>query len=510
MARTRRRLTALTALPLVAADSAATAYAASGQPGSAALGQGQHGLSTTSTPSVRLGVRGAGRLPLQVQARPRAVGAHRAARAATGNAARAAVAFKAALAVMLAGSGVALAAPPQQPGVTDPEQPGVTTAPREQSGVSSPAPTPPPKPQQQSPLGSILPDPPVYGPQEYRNPPSRSGGSGAQSSYYAQPPTTLGEDLGGLHAPMPVEPQKIITPPTPEWLGTGDAKIPRPDWVPPDVAWHANAYMALAQRDVNTWLNSIGFSESRSDRIATGTVVGVATGGTIGFFVIGAPAAVGGSLIGGTIGGIVGAAAGTIIPVPVIGTVTSGVAGTVIGAAAGALIGATVIGVPAALLGALVGGTFGAVATAGDGSDYVAPPEDSPARPTPAAPAPGPSLHDQVQQAFTGAGAAAEGAVDAVAAQPGGQQLLQGAADAVAAGVDWVQSQPWAPAAADAATNAARDAVSWAKAQPPLTDLVTVTIDVLDAVAPFAPGQLGPLTDAANAGLAAVQEAVTP
>ncbi|WP_280186523.1 MULTISPECIES: hypothetical protein [Nocardia] len=63
MAKTRRRVTALAALPLVAAVGAATAHAAPGQPGLAAPGQGQPGLSTTPTPPPQPESRQAAYLP---------------------------------------------------------------------------------------------------------------------------------------------------------------------------------------------------------------------------------------------------------------------------------------------------------------------------------------------------------------------------------------------------------------------------------------------------------------
>lgn len=437
------------------------------------------------------------------------------------------------------GTGAAFAAPGDQAGVTDTpqsDQAGVTTpsSPGEQAGVMTPpAPTPPPRPQETTPFGAVLPEPApeiYYGePEQYVTPPSYNGGGYGNGGYsdgysgggygngggYAapapEPDSSLSDDLAGLHAPAPVEPPKVIVPAPPDRLGLGEATIPRPDWVGEDAAWKINGLISQAQRDTNQLFNSIGFSSDRSSRMATGTVLGASSGALVGAMVAGVPAAVvggvGGGLIGGTIGGVAGAAAGTLVPVPVIGTVTSGVAGTAAGAAIGAAAGAAALGVPAALaggaVGGVIGGVAGAVSTAGDGSDFTPPPEVPP-QPAP----PAPSLHDQAQATVDNTIASAEGAVAWASEQPGGQEALDSAADAVDTTVAAVQEQPWAPAVADAGAQAAQDAIAWAQTQEPIADVVDAAVDVISETPPLAPGQLGPFTDQVNAGLAGIQAAI--
>ncbi|MFF0494341.1 hypothetical protein ACFYTQ_35435 [Nocardia sp. NPDC004068] len=450
----------------------------------------------------------------------RVVGTHRAGRGA-GDAARAAAVFTTAAAVVLGAAGLANAAPSDQPGVTGPsqQQPGVTPEPRnEQAGVST-APVPPPRPQQHSPLGDAIPDPQTYDPTEYRNPPSRSGGDysgtgGTNSGYggsQTRPAPSVVQDLPHLHAPEPVTPPKVIVPPAPDKLGLGDTTIPKPDWVPVDAAWKINGQIADMQRGTNAFLQSTGINAKRADLMSAAMVLGGVSGFAVGATTVGIPVAVvgavGGGLIGGTIGGIAGAAMGTFIPVPVVGPITSGVAGTAIGAAAGAAVGAAALGVPAALaggaVGAAIGAVGGAVATGGDGSDYTPPPPGSQAPPAPA-----PSLHDQVRAGADDAINSGEQAVNWVQSQPGGTQALDGAVSAGTTAADAVAAHPWALHAADEATQVARRVVDSAKAAPATAGVANAVSDVVAQQAPFAPGQFGPLTDAANGMLAAAERVV--
>ncbi|WP_198407534.1 hypothetical protein [Nocardia terpenica] len=448
--------------------------------------------------------------------RDRGAGGHRAARTA-GNAARAAAAFTTTAAVVLGAAGWANAAPgEQQPGVTGPsQQPGVTPSPAtDQPGVST-APTPPPRPEQHSPVGDLIPDPPTYAPSEYRNPPSHSSGGSGGSQTRPAPAPSLTQDLPNLHAPEPVAPPKVIVPPAPDKLGLGDATIPRPDWVPVDAAWKINGQIADMQRGTNAFMQSTGINADRADLMSAAMVLGGVSGFAVGATTVGVPlavvGAVGGGLIGGTIGGIAGAAVGTVVPVPVVGTVTSGVAGTAIGAAAGAAIGAAALGIPGALAGgaagAAIGVTTGAVATAGDGSDYVAPPQD-PSNPGAPSPAPGPSLHDRIAAQAAAAIGTGEQASRWVQAQPGGQQAADAALSAGAAVGAAVQAQPWAAPAGAAVDQAARNVVAAAKSAPPTSEVATAVADVISEQKPFAPGQFGAFTDAANGALAAVQGVV--
>ncbi|PXX53900.1 hypothetical protein DFR70_12621 [Nocardia tenerifensis] len=428
--------------------------------------------------------------------------------------------------VLLTACGLAHAAP-EQPGITGPakpQQPGVTTTP--------PVPKVPEQPQQ-SPLGNAIPSPalpsdpsqyrspappPATGPSQYRapGPSSEEGPGGAQAApsqpvapqQRSAPAPSLGQDLPNLHAPAPVEPPKVIVPVAPDELGLGDLTVARPDWVPADVAWKINGHIALLQRDTNAALQSVGINGSRADLMSAAMVLGGVSGFAIGAAGVGVPlaviGAVGGGLIGGTVGGIGGAVLGTLIPVPGLGTITSGVAGTVIGAGAGATIGAAALGVPGALAGGVAGAGIGVlaggIATAGDGSDYVAP-EEVPPVPAP----PTPSLHEQLRAQADATLATGEQAVDWVTAQPDGQQVLDAVASTGAALAQTWQDQPIAEQVDATVAQAARDVVSTLESTP-ATAAVTEAVTAAIAEQPaFTPEQFGPLTDAANAALSAVQ-----
>ncbi|MGV9679132.1 hypothetical protein ACWDSJ_27955 [Nocardia sp. NPDC003482] len=479
-----------------------------------------------------------------------------------------------ATAVLLTASGLAQAAPSEQPGITGPakpqEQPGVTTAPPAPQRQQPPQ--VPSQPREQSPLGNAIPSPALPAdPNQYRysTPPADDSGPSTvpqgetSPAQYSEPSTStpqsdtapaqdsepsttpqapaqqqpagpsttpqrpapqprsgppLVEDLPNLHPPTPVEPPKVIVPAAPDKLGLGELTIARPDWVPADVAWKVNGHIALMQRDTNAALQSIGVNASRADVMSAAMVLGGVSGFGIGAATAGIPlavvGAVGGGLIGGTIGGIAGAAVGTLLPVPGVGTVTSGVAGTAIGAGVGAAVGAAALGVPAALAGgaagAAVGALAGGIATAGDGSDYVAPPEDSPVpapMPTPEIPAPeapAPSLHDELRAQADAAVGAGEQAVDWVQDQPGGQLALDAAASAGEAAAQAWQAQPVAEQVDATVTQVARDVVTTARTTPQTAAAEAVTTAITEQPA-FEPGQFGPLTDAANAALATVQ-----
>lgn len=443
---------------------------------------------------------------------------------------RVAVAPAVATAVLMTACGVAQAAPSGQPGITGPAEP------QEQPGVST-APVLPPKPQSQSPLGVILPDPPSHAPSEYETAPPSDGvqvgpyydtpapSTPAPQTYYYVEPTpqyrapapepSLGEELLTLHAPAPVpEKPKYWVPVGPERIGSKRASIPTPDWVPIDVAWKANAYISEAQQATNTALQSVGIAPSRADALAGGTVIGAAAGTCIGATVIGVPAAVfggiAGGLIGGTIGGIAGAAMGTLIPVPVIGTVTSGVAGTAIGAAAGAAAGAAIVGIPAAIAGGVAGGAIGGlvgfVLLADDGSEYTGPaPDGEIPMEEREVPPPGPTLADQFSEQAAVAVDAGEQAVDWVQEQPGGEQVLEQAAAVVDQVDQWAQSEPTVTQAVGVVEQVAQDVVAAAQAAPETAAVADAVVEAVTEQPAFTPDQLGPLTDAANGALAAVQ-----
>ncbi|MEV6364888.1 hypothetical protein [Nocardia asteroides] len=300
----------------------------------------------------------------------------------------------------------------------------------------------------------------------------------------------------------------MITPPAPEKLGLGDLTIDRPDWVPADVAWKVNGHVALAQRDTNAALQSAGVSASRADVMSTAMVLGGASGLGIGAITLGVPAAaigaVGGGLVGAAIGGAAGATAGTLVPVPLVGVVPSAVAGTALGAATGAAVGAAVLGVPAAVAGGVAGGAVGAlvggVATAGDGSDFVAPPEN-----VPGPGAPELSLHDQLRAGADTARAAGEAAVDWVTAQPGGAEATDTAASALENGVQAWQNEPMAAPVDTAFAQVTSEILTAARSTPETSGVVDAITSTIGEQAPFESDQLGPLTEAANGALAAVQ-----
>lgn len=393
----------------------------------------------------------------------------------------------------------------EQPGVTEPApQPGLAPTPEEQAGVSSPAPTPPSRPTTQSLAGDLVPDPPTYAPSDYRNP-SPDDGTGSR---------TLGQDLVGLHAPAPVQPPKVIVPPPPDYLGVGTVKILRPPQVPIDLAWKINGYMAGAQRTTDTFFNSIGFSNSRSDRMATAGVLCAAGGFGAGALLTGVPAAVAGALVGSTIGGIVGAGFGTFVPVPIVGTITSGVAGTVIGGVAGAVV----AGIPAAIVGgtitALATGSIGVLTTAGDGSAITrpptpaAPPTPAPAHPSRPAPPPGPDMHAQIQQVADAGVHTVENAVHWVQAQPGGERTLNTVANTGAAVGAALEAAPGVAQVGAAVGAAAHDVVAAGKAATATSAVVNTVADVVLHHPAFTPQEFGPLTEAANAALVAAQAVV--
>ncbi|WP_278262805.1 hypothetical protein [Nocardia sp. AG03] len=308
-------------------------------------------------------------------------------------------------------------------------------------------------------------------------------------------------------APIPVEPPKVITPPAPDKLGLGDLTIDRPDWVPADVAWKINGHVALAQRDTNAALQSAGISASRADVMSTAMVLGGASGLGIGAITLGVPAAaigaVGGGVVGAAVGGAAGAAAGTLVPLPIVGVVPSAVAGTALGAAAGAAVGAAALGVPAAVAGGVAGGAVGAlvggVATAGDGSDFVAPPEGVDPG------APDLSLHDQLRADADAARAAGEAAYDWVQAQPGGTDAVHTVASVIEGAKQAWQDEPMAAPVDAAFAEVTSDVLAAARSTPGTSGVVDAITSAIGEQAPFESDQLGPLTEAANGALTAVQ-----
>lgn len=441
---------------------------------------------------------------------------------------RAAVLVPATAAVLMSAAGVGYTAP-GQPGVTGPSD-GTGRA-EDQPGVAS---VPPPRPQEQSPLGVVIPDPPQRDPGEYRDPPSPPVSppqpepqdepapwvepdqpdvqvwydepespiqpqqsvpqqSVPEESEPEESPSTLGEELGGLHAPEPTTPPKLLRPPPPNRLGLGELTVDSP--LPADATWEINQHLAEAQAVTDGAFQSVGFSEDRSTRMAVGGVAGAALGGAIGFGVACVPAAVTTGAAGALLGAGVGAA---------VGNVPGAAAGAGLGAVGGAAAGCVGAGIAGAAIGGAIGGAAGVIATAGDGSDLPERPEPAPAEPAPVEPSPvepAPAVQDQAQQWVDDSVATADAAVQWAEAQPGGPQAIEAAATAGEAASTWYQEQPWSPQVDQAVTGAAETVVAGVESDP----AAAAVVDVVAAQPPLAPGQLGGFTDAANGALAAVQ-----
>ncbi|MEU1430549.1 hypothetical protein ABZ412_26085 [Nocardia sp. NPDC005746] len=175
-------------------------------------------------------------------------------------------------------------------------------------------------------------------------------------------------DVQSLHAPTVVTPVLPIAPP-PRTVRIGDFTTPAPDELPETVLDGVNGVAADAEASLATGLNSIGVSPTRSDKIAAGTLGGAAIGAGAGAVGAGVPAALVGAAMGGTAGAAIGTAIGFglgsaaavvmpgLAPIDVPGGM---VGGALIGGGIGAAAGAAAVGLPAATLGAAVGGTGGA------------------------------------------------------------------------------------------------------------------------------------------------------
>lgn len=201
------------------------------------------------------------------------------------------------------------------------------------------------------------------------------------------PPHRGGTDNGAVDnsvvdngAPETFQPV-ILAPAPPDLLGSGASTIPRPDFVPRDVAKWANGWLDYGNSIVDGIYTAGGMPPDQAERLAAGTTTGAAAGvligGATGAIAVGVPLAVIGGLAGGTVGGVIGATAGVAETVATLGIglpvgVTTGIAGTAIGAGIGAVVlggtGAVLGGVTGAAVGGLIGGVTGAALSGGHGN----------------------------------------------------------------------------------------------------------------------------------------------
>ncbi|WP_051407040.1 hypothetical protein [Nocardia sp. CNY236] len=149
-----------------------------------------------------------------------------------------------------------------------------------------------------------------------------------------------------LRLPDPTAPAPPVAPieAPPGTLRVGSVVVPRPDFLPPDIAEQINDAIAGAEAGLAQTFDSAGFEPSRSDRMASDVVGSAAIGASVGSLVASPIASVG--LI---IGGISGAIAGIpMFPAGMIATI-----------ALGAAIGYAFVAAPAIAAGAVVGAGVG-------------------------------------------------------------------------------------------------------------------------------------------------------
>ncbi|MGF6884158.1 hypothetical protein ABIA39_003601 [Nocardia sp. GAS34] len=146
-----------------------------------------------------------------------------------------------------------------------------------------------------------------------------------------------------LHLPDRAAPVLPIQAPA-GTLRIGSVVVPRPGIIDAPTGDQINTASANAEAGLAQGLDSVGFAQSRSDRIAADTLGGAATGAVVGS-TLASPLAV--------TSAVVGAVAGLIAGVPFLP------AGLVVVPVIGAAIGYGVIAAPAAAAGAAVGAAVG-------------------------------------------------------------------------------------------------------------------------------------------------------
>lgn len=224
-------------------------------------------------------------------------------------------------------------------------------------------------------------------PAEYQNAPTRPVPTYDKHTYYYAPdpaaPEQTQEIPEAYRGPQAEpEPGKPIAPiqAAPDTYRFGYLTGPRPEWLPKSEADKLNNTSAIAEAQGATAFNSLGFSTTRSERMAA-----AATAGGVGAGLVCATVAGGGSaLVAGGVGALAGLG---------IGTAVAGPFGAGPGAAIGAGVAAAGVGAPVAVAAGATCAVGGAIAGAafGAGENMGEAPEPGPG---PALPAPAPIVVD--------------------------------------------------------------------------------------------------------------------
>lgn len=152
-------------------------------------------------------------------------------------------------------------------------------------------------------------------------------------------------------------PQANPVVPRTDALRAGTTTIDVPDWVDPQTQQRAQGYLDVAEWQISTAYDNVGFPENESERRTTSTVIG----GTVGAFAgmaAATPLVVEGCGKGVIVGGIIGAVAAGAPTAGFTAPVGAGVGALVGCVIGGAIEGAVVIPAGAAI-GAAIGGAVG-------------------------------------------------------------------------------------------------------------------------------------------------------
>ncbi|MGV9751157.1 hypothetical protein [Nocardia farcinica] len=146
-----------------------------------------------------------------------------------------------------------------------------------------------------------------------------------------------------IDEPVPPAP---AAPPVANDITIGSVSIPRPDFVPAEIAAQINQGSADVENGLSTMLDSTGMDPARSDVIAE-RVIGDAAIGAVVANTVASPIS--------SAGAMVGAAAGFIAGIPFLP------AGLVVMPVIGAVLGYAFVAAPAVAVGALIGAGVGAI-----------------------------------------------------------------------------------------------------------------------------------------------------
>lgn len=271
---------------------------------------------------------------------------------------------------IIAGATTGVAGPAfaeDQLGVTDSPP---TSAPQ-QGGVTD---TPPAPAQGRS----IIPTPAPVAPPVYETAPTQSTPSvftGPTGPVYSTPPVIYTPTAPTQSEPM--RPRARNTPFRPVLAAPGYIRVGGYTFAKGPIsdadARAINAQLANLEASIAQTYNRNGVPRDVAARRAATTVLGVAGGATIGFFVVGVPAAALGAVVGLVAGGITGAAIGSAIPPNGLSTLPGLAIGLGAGTAVGALGGLAAGGLAGAAGGGLIGGLIGDALGAGDPNSKVTP-----------------------------------------------------------------------------------------------------------------------------------------